>query len=272
MVLVRPRRVPEPGTDDAEDVAHGRRDPDECGRPGTAERANTERWIHEMKPEDEVDHGLRPAGQDETGPARCQAARTPPATRPIVWGLTPRATVGTALLVPGIDQVLISRFPPARFRSNTGFAAEAVTRPAPNSDRDPGRVVRSRRGTPDSARPAVPGICVAVKATTTAVGSSRYTTLKLWKSRPAAPRMTIRRVATAVLRRARLLRHHRPRPLDAGSRPRMLPLGVLGLSDVNVTTARLLVLSRFHRHPLSLRTLVRAVVDKQQQICQIDGA
>src|SRR5581483_2078610 len=43
----------------------------------------------------------------------------------------------------------------------------------------------------------MPGICVAVKATTTAVGSSRYATLKLWKSRPAAPRMTIRRVATA---------------------------------------------------------------------------
>src|SRR5688572_25685911 len=42
----------------------------------------------------------------------------------------------------------------------------------------------------------MPGIWVAVKATTTAVGSSRYTTLKLWKSRPAAPRMTIRRVAT----------------------------------------------------------------------------
>jgi hypothetical protein len=38
----------------------------------------------------------------------------------------------------------------------------------------------------------MPGIWAAVNATSTTVGSSRYTTLKLWKSRPAAPRMTIR--------------------------------------------------------------------------------
>src|ERR687892_917280 len=36
-------------------------------------------------------------------------------------------------------------------------------------------------------RPSMPGICVAVKATTSLAGSSRYRTLKLWKSRPAAP-------------------------------------------------------------------------------------
>src|SRR5437870_12581298 len=36
------------------------------------------------------------------------------------------------------------------------------------------------------------GIWVAVKATTSLPGSSRYTTLKLWKSRPAAPMMSTR--------------------------------------------------------------------------------
>src|SRR5512132_4142012 len=40
----------------------------------------------------------------------------------------------------------------------------------------------------------MPGICAAVNATTVAAGSSRYTTLKLWKSRPAAPRITTRSV------------------------------------------------------------------------------
>src|SRR5581483_9396861 len=35
------------------------------------------------------------------------------------------------------------------------------------------------------------GICAAVKATTSQRGSSRNTTLKLWKSRPAAPRIRI---------------------------------------------------------------------------------
>src|SRR6267143_2922134 len=39
----------------------------------------------------------------------------------------------------------------------------------------------------------MPGICVAVNATTSYAGSSRKTTLKLWKSRPAAPRMMTRR-------------------------------------------------------------------------------
>src|SRR6478672_9679551 len=44
------------------------------------------------------------------------------------------------------------------------------------------------------------GICVAVKATTSWVGSSRKTTLKSWKSRPAAPRTTTRvRVVLVVL-------------------------------------------------------------------------
>src|SRR3990170_1570918 len=38
-------------------------------------------------------------------------------------------------------------------------------------------------------RPMIPGICVAVNATTSYASSSRKTTLKLWKSRPAAPRM-----------------------------------------------------------------------------------
>jgi hypothetical protein len=47
-------------------------------------------------------------------------------------------------------------------------------------------------------------------------------------------------------RRARLLAHHRARPLDARAGARMLPLGVLRLSDVNVPATRLLVLSRLH--------------------------
>src|SRR3989441_3710410 len=38
-------------------------------------------------------------------------------------------------------------------------------------------------------RVAIPGICVAVKATTSYAGLSRKYTLKLWKSRPPAPRM-----------------------------------------------------------------------------------
>src|SRR5215831_1265249 len=37
------------------------------------------------------------------------------------------------------------------------------------------------------------GICVAVKATTSELGSSRYAVLKLWKSRPAAPMIRTRR-------------------------------------------------------------------------------
>src|SRR3990172_681436 len=38
----------------------------------------------------------------------------------------------------------------------------------------------------------MPGIWVAVNATTSWVGSSRKTTLKSWKSRPAAPRISTR--------------------------------------------------------------------------------
>src|SRR4051812_40257687 len=37
------------------------------------------------------------------------------------------------------------------------------------------------------------GICVAVNATTLLSGWPRYATLKLWKSRPAAPMIRIRR-------------------------------------------------------------------------------
>src|SRR3954469_1981290 len=37
------------------------------------------------------------------------------------------------------------------------------------------------------------GICVAVKATTSTSGLPRNATLKLWKSRPAAPAMRMRR-------------------------------------------------------------------------------
>jgi hypothetical protein len=36
----------------------------------------------------------------------------------------------------------------------------------------------------------MPGICAAVKATTSESGSSRNTVLKLWKSRPPAPMIT----------------------------------------------------------------------------------
>ena len=59
------------------------------------------------------------------------------------------------------------------------------------------------------------GIWVAVKATTSTSGSSRNTTLKLWKSRPAAPMMTTRFCA-----------HRRPPvPLTSRSRLRVpLPL------------------------------------------------
>src|SRR2546423_652203 len=42
------------------------------------------------------------------------------------------------------------------------------------------------------------GIWVAVKATTSTSGSSRYTVLKLWKSRPAAPMMSTRRGVVSV--------------------------------------------------------------------------
>src|SRR5581483_2483856 len=38
----------------------------------------------------------------------------------------------------------------------------------------------------------MPGICAAVNATTSEAGSSRKATLKLWKSRPAAPMMSTR--------------------------------------------------------------------------------
>src|SRR6266511_3465409 len=42
------------------------------------------------------------------------------------------------------------------------------------------------------------GIWVAVKATTSVAGSSRYTTLKLWKSLPAAPMMSTRLVISSL--------------------------------------------------------------------------
>src|SRR5439155_18075551 len=42
-------------------------------------------------------------------------------------------------------------------------------------------------------RSSMNGICVAVNATTSTSSRSRYTTLKLWKSRPAAPMMRTRR-------------------------------------------------------------------------------
>src|SRR4029079_1491805 len=45
----------------------------------------------------------------------------------------------------------------------------------------------------------MPGICVAVKATTSVDGSFRKTTLKSWKSRPAAPMMTTRSRSIADL-------------------------------------------------------------------------
>src|SRR5512135_3385859 len=42
----------------------------------------------------------------------------------------------------------------------------------------------------------MPGICVAVKATTCVSGSWRKATLKLWKSRPPAPMMMTLRTST----------------------------------------------------------------------------
>src|SRR5512132_2753758 len=44
----------------------------------------------------------------------------------------------------------------------------------------------------------MPGICVAVKATTSKLGSSRKATLKLWKSRPPAPMMITLRIAVLL--------------------------------------------------------------------------
>src|SRR5205823_1864061 len=44
------------------------------------------------------------------------------------------------------------------------------------------------------------GICVAVNATTSTSGSSRYTTLKLWKSLPAAPMISTRFVIHRAFR------------------------------------------------------------------------
>ena len=58
------------------------------------------------------------------------------------------------------------------------------------NDRDTVRIERPREHA-GYARPAISGICVAVNAATTRnAGLSRYSTLKSWKSRPAAPRMT----------------------------------------------------------------------------------
>src|SRR6058998_3789547 len=57
------------------------------------------------------------------------------------------------------------------------------------------------RGPASSAgylRSPMKGICVAVKATTSVAGSSRYTTLKLWKSLPAAPMMSTRLVIPSL--------------------------------------------------------------------------
>src|SRR5512132_2822832 len=51
----------------------------------------------------------------------------------------------------------------------------------------------------------MPGICVAVKATTSVSGSLRKTTLKLWKSRPPAP-MMMTRFMTSPLNPRRAMR------------------------------------------------------------------
>src|SRR5689334_710561 len=73
-------------------------------------------------------------------------------------------------------------------------------------------------------RPAMPGICVAVKATTSVFGSPRKATLKLWKSRPPAPMMIVLRIAL-LLSAGRF-------SVDSGGSPlpelRRLPLRKLG--------------------------------------------
>src|SRR3990170_7171380 len=60
----------------------------------------------------------------------------------------------------------------------------------------------------------MPGICAAVKATTSQPGSSRKATLKLWKSRPAAPMISTRlRLPDDDTRFLRALAYDASRPL-----------------------------------------------------------
>src|SRR5512134_3765534 len=67
----------------------------------------------------------------------------------------------------------------------------------------------------------MPGIWVAVKPTTSTAGSSRYTTLKLWKSRPAAPRIRVRVTIGKVLVASsrRWIGRHRFGSVDFGRSP-----------------------------------------------------
>src|SRR5512132_2969107 len=62
----------------------------------------------------------------------------------------------------------------------------------------------------------MPGIWVAVKATTRVSGSSRKTVLKSWKSRPPAPMMTTVRMVTASLCGSRDVRRAVELPQLAG--------------------------------------------------------
>jgi hypothetical protein len=58
-------------------------------------------------------------------------------------------------------------------------------------DRDAVRIELARQ-LGGYTRPSMLGICVAVKPTTWNSSRPRYTRLKLWKSRPAAPAMSTR--------------------------------------------------------------------------------
>src|SRR4029079_392500 len=72
------------------------------------------------------------------------------------------------------------------------------------------------------------GIWAAVKATTSYAGSPRNTTLKSWKSRPAAPMMTtrLRLIAKLLLGSGRVAARRRRHHLGEASWDRPVPLAL----------------------------------------------
>src|SRR5215469_16110285 len=77
----------------------------------------------------------------------------------------------------------------------------------------------------------MPGICVAVKATTLVFPSSRKTTLKSWKSRPPAPMMMTLRTIDSFRRRSA------PTAIDLGDPQVPDPVGCPRLDEVALAPA-----------------------------------
>src|SRR5512133_687026 len=110
-------------------------------------------------------------------------------------------------------------------------------------------------------RSSIPGICVAVNATTSVSASSRNATLKLWKSRPPAPMMMTLRISFSFAARGAGARRRPSRSSSLHAEPDgNLPLRLLRrpqrahraaedlLVEVDVLGNRLARLAPLHPH------------------------